>query len=250
MARPARRITESGVGGPATRASFATVSREWHRIIETHNFAQINLKASRLAKFHSNTWRNRALVSYIWFCLELETYYECPDCGSDGDWDERSTERDENNEMVRESLRHLFAILSTWGSSGCLVLGISIYSPSDTEHWFPYLTFVPDVPNGECRRDLWAAQSTFTILGHDYHGWIDGRLTSTPSELAIRQVFERVTREACNMWEDQSNEWGGGTVASVSSDNRPSTSTKPSVMGPSGSGLASRPSPSTPRILL
>lgn len=60
-------------------AGFATVSREWQTIVERHNFARIKLTWSRLAGFGSILARNRALVRYLWLCLELEAY-DCTQC--------------------------------------------------------------------------------------------------------------------------------------------------------------------------
>ncbi|KAK1493760.1 hypothetical protein CCUS01_03061 [Colletotrichum cuscutae] len=60
-------------------AHLATVSHEWQTDIERHNFARIRLTPSRLANFLAMVQRNRTLVCYIWFCLELDEY----DCTTD-----------------------------------------------------------------------------------------------------------------------------------------------------------------------
>ena len=62
-----------------TLARLATVSREWQTELERHNFARIKLTPSRLVDFSSMIHRNRALVGYIWFCLELDNY-DCTKC--------------------------------------------------------------------------------------------------------------------------------------------------------------------------
>ncbi|KAI3543148.1 hypothetical protein CSPX01_06461 [Colletotrichum filicis] len=60
-------------------AHLATVSQEWQTDIERHNFARIRLTPSRLANFLAMVQRNRTLVCYIWFCLELDEY-DCTTC--------------------------------------------------------------------------------------------------------------------------------------------------------------------------
>lgn len=77
--------------GCCSLGPLAIVSREWQAEIEKHNFAQIKVTRPRLREFDSVTHRNRALVCYVWFCVELEEY-DCIDCGrsfalaSDLDW--------------------------------------------------------------------------------------------------------------------------------------------------------------------
>ncbi|KAK1446407.1 hypothetical protein CMEL01_10650 [Colletotrichum melonis] len=60
-------------------APLATVSQEWQTGIERHNFGRIRFTPSRLANFLAMVQRNRTLVCYIWFCLELDEY-DCTTC--------------------------------------------------------------------------------------------------------------------------------------------------------------------------
>lgn len=50
-----------------------------------------------------------------------------------------------DNTLITKSLQHIFLALSVWEPDGSLLLDISVYSPSDSEHWFKYLTLKPDV---------------------------------------------------------------------------------------------------------
>lgn len=125
---------------------FAAVSKEWKTEVEKRNFAHIKVTRSRLMEVDSMTRRNRALVRYIWFCVELEKY-DCIDCGgsfalaTDLDWQQHRHPfmSDPDNWPVTKAFHDLFSILSTWESNGDLTLDISIYSPSDSKHFFkPY----------------------------------------------------------------------------------------------------------------
>lgn len=122
-------------------ATFATVSREWQEKIEPHTFARIRLTSSRLVDFNAMTSRNRSLVRYLWLCLELDKYC-CLDCAQH--W--AFNTNDDENDTIMGTLLKLFSVLSTWCPDSKLSLDISVYSPSDSEHWFPHLTFEPDIP--------------------------------------------------------------------------------------------------------
>lgn len=129
---------------------LAIVSREWQTEIERHNFARIRLTPSRLVNFDAMVQRNRALISYIWFCLELDDY-DCITCTgrslTQEEWAGACEISDTDKCPITTGFRDLFSILSTWGPHDYLTLDISIYSPSDSKHCFPYLTFVPDTPS-------------------------------------------------------------------------------------------------------
>lgn len=142
-------ILEALVQDGCSLASLATVSREWQTTIERHNFARIRLTPSRLPDFGFMTRRNRALVRYIWVCLEVKKYYLCPHGRV------QRGERKMDNIIIRTALHDLFSALGAWEPQGDLVLDISLYSPSESEYWFKELTFVPDFPSTEeCDRAL------------------------------------------------------------------------------------------------
>lgn len=88
--------------------------------LERHNFARIKLTPSRLAGFGSMVHRNRTLVGYIWFCLELDDY-DCTKCAPgpsvDLDLDELVEAvgiSDTDKCSITASFEYLFSILSTW----------------------------------------------------------------------------------------------------------------------------------------
>ncbi|KAI3325472.1 hypothetical protein HD806DRAFT_552748 [Xylariaceae sp. AK1471] len=175
-------ILEAMMDG-CTLSRLATVSREWQTEFERYNFARIKLTPSRLVSFNSMIHRNRALVRYIWFCLELDDY-DCTKCAP-----------------------NLFSVLSTWDPNGDLILDISIYSPSDSKHWFRYLTFVPDTLSDM----LVGGGIEQTILDNDYndpqHGWVAGFRHSSPPRAAILKVFHWVMGEGPFNNEESERQW-------------------------------------------
>ncbi|KAF7906091.1 hypothetical protein EAF00_000370 [Botryotinia globosa] len=50
-----------------------------------------------------------------------------------------------DNTLIATAILNLFTTLSVWEPGSSLLLDISVHSPSDSEHWFKYLTFEPDV---------------------------------------------------------------------------------------------------------
>lgn len=139
-------ILETVVQDGGSLAGLATVSREWQATIERHNFARIRLTPSRLAQFGSMTRRNRALVRYIWVCLELRNDI-CEGCNILYGYEYGSRWSDEI--IIVTALYQLFSALESWEPQGDLLLDISLYAPGNSEHYFKELTFVPDIPSAE-----------------------------------------------------------------------------------------------------
>lgn len=173
-------------------ANLATVSREWQTTIEKHNFSRIRVTPSRLPELNSMTSRNRALVKYIWVCLELGKY-PCPEHNDPA----RIVFEDTlamDNVIVKTGLDDLFSALSKWEPRrGELVLDVSFYSPSDSKYWFKELTFVPDFPSAdECDRALGGAAAKARLAsridGDKQHGWTRG----APPRVAIDTAFPRM----------------------------------------------------------
>lgn len=137
-------ILETLLHTPGRKFSrLAVVSREWQTILERHSFARLRLTSSCLGEFASKTQRNRHLVRYIWFCLELEEF----DCDSALEATHMLSQNDEN--ILASGFQTLFSTLSTWEPDSRILLDISVYSPSDLEHWLRYLPLSPDVPPNE-----------------------------------------------------------------------------------------------------
>jgi hypothetical protein len=188
-------------GSSCKLAHLATVSREWQAEFERHNFARIKLTPSRLADFSSMVHRNQALVGYIWFCLELDDY-DCTTCApgdmSLDDLAEAVGITDTDKCPITTSFQNLFSILSTWDPKSDLILDISIYSPSDSEHWFKYLTFLPDTPS----------QTRSTKAYDDaQHGWVAGSRHAAPPRWAFSKVFHAVMDQGPFDSDDSEFEW-------------------------------------------
>lgn len=161
---------------------LAVVSREWQTIVERHNFARLRLTPSCLAEFPSRTHRNRHLVGYIWFCLELEKY----DCGSSLKSTLMLSRTDDS--ILASGFQTLFSTLSTWEPDSRILLDISVYSPSDLEHWMQYSPLRPDFPLDESGRSQGMEQALLPNANHCGDNWITGsenctcRLSSTLSK--------------------------------------------------------------------
>jgi len=177
---------------------LATVSREWQAELERYNFARIKVTPSRLVDFSSMIRRNRNLVHCVWFCLELDNY-GCTKCVpahrmlTDEELEEAFSINDADGCPITTAFQDLFSILSTWDLNGDLVLDISIYSPSDSKHWFPYLTFMPDIAS-----DMLGGieQTISNKFYNDFrHGWFAGIRHSAPPACAIRKVFHSIMEE-------------------------------------------------------
>ena len=133
-------IVESIMQNSCNLGSCLAASREWQVMIEHHNFSRIHLTPERITDLNVVTRRNRFLVRYIWLRIELEEY-DCDDCAPEDfeKWDLC----DEDNAPITETMESLFYALSEWEKNDELLLDIIVYSPSDSKHWFRYLTFEP-----------------------------------------------------------------------------------------------------------
>jgi len=199
-------ILEALIQDGCALGHLTTVSREWQTELERHIFARIRLTPSRLADFSSMVHRNRALVGYIWFCLELDDYdftfcaptYQMVRNGrlTDEEWEEAFAVIDTVQCPITTAFQNLFSILSTWDVNGRLILDISIYSPSDSEHWFKYLTFVPDIPSADMLVGCGIEQMLVNKAYNDpQHGWVAGSRRSAPPPAAICKVFHSILDE-------------------------------------------------------
>lgn len=187
-------------------ANLAAVSREWRMIIEPHNFARIKLTMSRLADFGSILHRNRALVEYLWVCLELEEY-DCSKCASEDP--EACGIRNEDNTLIFKAIHDLFSALSKWEPHGDLFLDIGVYSPSDSKHRFKYLAFKPETPLSECDRHRCAEQAVPSELDNYQHGKVAERRHSAPAvqTASIYKHFEVITSKGPSDAKREEDEW-------------------------------------------
>ncbi|KAI0384960.1 hypothetical protein F5Y04DRAFT_202172 [Hypomontagnella monticulosa] len=211
-------ILEALLQSEGSSASFATVSREWQTIIEHHNFSRIKLtlgsRASLLADFGSMMHRNRALIRYIWFCVELEPYdcFECEPHSPDPDPGGLSYE---DNTRIVKGFEALFSTLSTWEPRPCgetLQLDITVHSPSDSRHWHKYLTFEPDLPSEECAFPLMEQKSIPIQPEYDdrKHGWRAGGRIWLPHRDALEETFNEIMDTGPFENEAQDMEWWDG----------------------------------------
>ncbi|CVL04719.1 uncharacterized protein FMAN_12828 [Fusarium mangiferae] len=205
-------ILQSLMQDGSTLACLAAVSRAWQTDIERYNFSRIRLTPSRLMDFRSMVPRNQALVRYVWFCLELDGY-DCTQCAprngvlTGEEVEDAMNVSDTEHCPITTAFQGLFSTLSGWNQASELMLDISIYSPSDAQHWFPYLTFMPDNPSDRLHgRGLEPA--TINQGYHDPpHGWVDGFRHSAPPRAAVNKVFYPIMEEGPFGSEQSEIEW-------------------------------------------
>ncbi|KAH0594705.1 hypothetical protein MHUMG1_07539 [Metarhizium humberi] len=176
------------LGGKCSQ--LATVSRDWHSIIEPLNFAEISLTVPRLADLDSQAilFQKRSQIRYVWFRVEL-TQYDCTQCDTT-----YLSFRRLDNDFIADAFDTLFTTLSAWEPRGDLILDISVYSPSDNQHWFKHLSFRSDSSLDERPSPRGHEQDT-TPINDPAHGWVAGRQVVTPSWRAIEQTFEEIMIE-------------------------------------------------------
>lgn len=180
-----------------TLSHLAAVSRVWQAEVERYNFARIKLTPSRLADFGSMVHRNRALVKYIWLCLELEDC-NCTKCTptrrrTDNGIVEMHAIISANHGAVATAFENLLSVLSTWDPNGDLTLNISIYSHSDSRYWVKNLAFMPDITSAAIRRLFHAImdEEPFDSEQLELQWW--DQLPSVPvvTKLVLRQQIRR-----------------------------------------------------------
>lgn len=186
---------------------LATVCREWQNEIEQHIFARIRLTASRLVDFASTIHRRKALVHYIWLCLELDEY-DCTECAPCATNEGESLLIDDTDRCpITGSFQLLFSALSVWEPNGELILDISVYSPSDSEHWFKYATILPNNPYGNTLHQGTGLRIRDEGPDDVHRGWIQGTRDSAPVGEAITKVFFEIMSDEPFHTEKQEREW-------------------------------------------
>ncbi|KAL6889777.1 hypothetical protein HDV57DRAFT_508059 [Trichoderma longibrachiatum] len=124
--------------------ALAQDGRDLASFIEPQTFRRIKVTPPRIAQLNDMTRRNRSHVRYLWLCVELKRY-DCHSCSFASDIEEIPMFIDAADDLpIKTAIQALFSVLSTWDSSSSLTLDMSVYSTSDREHWFKYLTFEPD----------------------------------------------------------------------------------------------------------
>jgi hypothetical protein len=170
-------------------ARFATVSREWQKMIEQHTFSRIRVTPPRIPQLNVMTSRNRARVRCIWLCIELERY-DCTGCEGSSDYIFSTNIREDA--LIKAALQDIFVVLSSWEPNGSLSLDISVYSTSDPEHWFKYLTIQPDTLPRRGNHDQWLRQVVAHRDKDDQHRWDTLPTGLTPPMWAFDRVFARI----------------------------------------------------------
>ncbi|KIL91034.1 hypothetical protein FAVG1_05730 [Fusarium avenaceum] len=186
-------------------SQLVTVSKVWQSIIEPLNFAEISLTVQRLADLNSQAIlsRRRNQIRYIWFRVELKQY----DCRKCANTDQDLWGLDNiDNQFIADAFESLFTTLSLWDPRGDLVLDISVYSPSDNQHCFKYLSFCSDANLGECPSRHGHEQIT-TLMNDPAHGWVAGQQVLPPDRLATQVTFDEIMGEGPFDDEEPEMQW-------------------------------------------
>ncbi len=160
-------------------ALCAAVCKEWQVVIERENFCRLTIQASCLKELKNIVIRQRSLVRYI--CLDVKLpRYACRSCRQSSSMACIS----KYSSLVRDAIVKLFSILHGWQPTGHLILELSAFSPSDSEHWFKNYCFGPG------HKDI----EDWTQIGwHDpNHGWVDGQQVKAPRTPAILRLFSQL----------------------------------------------------------
>ncbi|EHK45603.1 hypothetical protein TRIATDRAFT_317758 [Trichoderma atroviride IMI 206040] len=193
-----RMILEALVKDGRELARFAAVSREWQAAIEPQTFKRIKITPSRIAELDDMTRRNRSRVRYLWFCLELERY-GCDTCSPEDGVPMFSSAADDL--LIKTGIQSLFLVLGAWSRSSSLILDISVYSTSDPEHWFKYLTFEPDDDEDDVPRLDPAVPSQ--VDDDARHRWDTAGREVTTAQSAVQNVFTRILNDPLGDFEDE-----------------------------------------------
>lgn len=174
-------------------ASLASVCREWQHVLEKRNFHKLKLHVPCLDDFERVVSpQKRELIHHLYFDIELPRYKSR--CCS-----RRRTAPGKIGCIVKNGLRKLHLLLSTWGPANNLALEINVYSPSDCEHWFKNIYLSSDDSEQYYKDDEMpdpqSSTSTFTHHHHHHdpqHGWVHGQRVQDPPVSAITRLFRPI----------------------------------------------------------
>ncbi|KAM0248432.1 hypothetical protein ACHAP5_003375 [Fusarium lateritium] len=114
-----------------------------------------------------------------------------------------------DNQFIADAFESLFATLSAWEPRGDLVLDIGVYSPSDNQHWFKYLSFCLDTNQGECL-SRHGHEQAILLTNDPAHGWIAGQQVLAPDRHAIERTFDEIMCEGPFNDEEPEMQWWRG----------------------------------------
>lgn len=124
------------------KSTYATVSKEWQIFFERHNFHRLVLRQSQITNFgHFFHGRRRGLLRHLWLRIELPEYNSVASINH-----EVAREIKKHSRIVTRALRKLLNVLSSWEKEDAeLTLELSVHSPSDSKHFIPEYSLIPDI---------------------------------------------------------------------------------------------------------
>ncbi|RSL45055.1 hypothetical protein CEP53_010945 [Fusarium sp. AF-6] len=176
---PSSEVTKRHVG---QLAKCAAVCRNWQGYFENILFRKVTVHQKDLARLHKISNCRTERIQHLWLRIELLPY-DCRICREFGHANDRKDGR-----IFEKALRNLFRVLHRWKgrnpshTSGGLTLEISVHSPSDSQHEFQNISFDDDNNNDE--------GADVCTIDDPKHGWVDGRRTRQPDEMAVYDLFD------------------------------------------------------------
>ncbi|PSN63631.1 hypothetical protein BS50DRAFT_647268 [Corynespora cassiicola Philippines] len=153
-------------------AQYATVCREWQTAIEKLNFHSLSLTAQNVPTLNNiMIKRNLSLIKYVWYSSELD-FYDCSDC----DRSQLGYESRDTAAAIKDGIRKMLQTLSKRSHRGYMTLDLSIYPPSDAEHYFKYIRF--QSANAVSRNRMKGQASQYVRVHH-----------TLPSLRAVSRIF-------------------------------------------------------------
>lgn len=126
---------------PDNVAQYATVSREWQRVIEAATFRCLKVSPADLNKL-ATLGNRQHLVQKIWLHVELSGYKCCSAlCDNSNELHTFAASNLQYVYIINQALVDLLKILVTWEPPQQIALELSVQSLSDNKHWFQNLSF-------------------------------------------------------------------------------------------------------------
>ena len=169
----------------ASWCSLAIVCREWNYVLAKVDQRKLRLHSSRVDKFEDIILQHSKGLRYIWLSIELPRY-GCKTC-------DKYNYNSAGGTIFRRTATSLFSALQrrkpSTDDEGGLTLELSVFCPSDWEHWFKHFHFHNDADEDDPGPEPGRLKANW----HDpYHGWDHGQLAQEPPESAIRRIFSHV----------------------------------------------------------
>lgn len=129
---------------------YASVSKAWQEFFEKKIYSFLIITPSCLGEFEKLVQRQRHLVEYIWYKVEVPKYV-CGLCENTRDRSINLVDNGTNILIVNDAIIELFKVLATWDADQKLTLELGLLCPSDKEHKYLPEFYVDSSPFADVR---------------------------------------------------------------------------------------------------